>query len=99
MECIVYCEYSVFLFFIFSFIFFIVEQMVDIFVGKEEGIIYLCYNNFSVDEFVYKMCSLEGVEVGFVIVFGMLVVFSVLMVLVCSGDYILVIWVVFGFIY
>ena len=64
MERTAYREHSAPLFLTSSFTFPTAEQMADTFAGKEEGIIYSRYNNPSVDEFVHKMCSLEGAEAG-----------------------------------
>ena len=96
MERTAYREHSAPLFLTSSFTFPTAEQMADTFAGKEEGIIYSRYNNPSVDEFVHKMCSLEGAEAGFATASGMSAVFSALMALVRSGDHILATRAVFG---
>lgn len=96
MERTQYREHSAPLFLTSSFTFPTAEQMADTFAGDAEGIIYSRYNNPSVDEFVDKMCSLEGAEAGFATASGMSAVFSSLMALVRSGDHILATRAVFG---
>lgn len=96
MEPTHYREHSTPLFLTSSFTFPTAEQMRDTFAGEEEGIIYSRYNNPSVDEFVHKMCLLEGAEAGFATASGMSAVFSALMALVRSGDHILATRAVFG---
>ncbi len=96
MERTQYREHSTPLFLTSSFTFPTAEQMADTFAGNAEGIIYSRYNNPSVDEFIQKMCSLEGAEAGFATASGMSAVFSSLMALVRSGDHILATRAVFG---
>ena len=96
MEATHYREHSTPLFLTSSFTFPSAEQMRDTFAGEEEGIIYSRYNNPSVDEFIHKMCLLEGAEAGFATASGMSAVFSALMALVRSGDHILATRAVFG---
>ncbi|MEL7249755.1 MAG: aminotransferase class I/II-fold pyridoxal phosphate-dependent enzyme [Bacteroidota bacterium] len=96
MERTQYREHSTPLFLTSSFTFPSAEQMAATFAGQEEGIIYSRYNNPSVDEFIAKMCSLEGAEAGFATASGMSAVFSALMALVRSGDHILATRAVFG---
>lgn len=91
-----YREHSTPLFMTSSFTFPTAEQMRDTFSGEEEGIIYSRYNNPSVDEFIQKMCSLEGADAGFATATGMSAVFSSLMALVRSGDHIMATRAVFG---
>lgn len=96
MERTQYREHSTPLFLTSSFTFPTAEQMADTFAGSAEGIIYSRYNNPSVDEFIQKMCSLEGAEAGFATASGMSAVFSSLMALVRGGDHILATRAVFG---
>jgi O-succinylhomoserine sulfhydrylase len=96
MDATHYREHSTPLFLTSSFTFPSAEQMRDTFAGEEEGIIYSRYNNPSVDEFIHKMCLLEGAEAGFATASGMSAVFSALMALVRSGDHILATRAVFG---
>lgn len=96
MEPTHYQEHSSPLFLTSSFTFPSAEQMRDTFAGEEEGIIYSRYNNPSVDEFIAKMCLLEGAEAGFATASGMSAVFSAMMALVRSGDHILATRAVFG---
>lgn len=96
MDTTHYREHSAPLFLTSSFTFPSAEQMRDTFAGEEEGIIYSRYNNPSVDEFIHKMCLLEGAEAGFATASGMSAVFSALMALVRSGDHILATRAVFG---
>lgn len=96
MESTAYREHSTPLFLTSSFTFPSAEQMRDTFAGEAEGIIYSRYNNPNVDEFIAKMCTLEGAEAGFATASGMSAVFSALMGLVRSGDHILATRAVFG---
>ncbi len=96
MEQTQYREHSTPLFLTSRFTYPSAEQMAATFAGQEEGIIYSRYNNPSVDEFIHKMCSLEGAEAGFATASGMSAVFSALMALVRSGDHILATRAVFG---
>lgn len=70
-----------------------------VFQGGIDDNIYSCYSNLNIDELIYKICKMEGVEDGFVLVFGMLVVFVSMAVFLKVGDYVLVFCVVFGLIY
>jgi len=79
-----------------SFTFPTAELMRDTFAGEGEGIIYSRYNNPNVDEFIQKMCVLEGAAAGFATASGMAAVFGALMALVRSGDHIIATRAVFG---
>ncbi len=96
MDATAYREHSTPLFMTSSFTFPTAELMRDTFAGEAEGIIYSRYNNPNVDEFIAKMCILEGAEAGFATATGMSAVFSGLMALVRSGDHILATRAVFG---
>jgi O-succinylhomoserine sulfhydrylase len=91
-----YREHSTPLFMTSSFTFPTAELMRDTFAGEGDGIIYSRYNNPNVDEFIQKMCVLEGAEAGFATASGMAAVFGALMALVRAGDHIIATRAVFG---
>ncbi len=89
-------EHSTPLFMTSSFTFPSAEMMRDTFAGEGEGIIYSRYNNPSVDEFIGKMCALEGAEAGFATASGMAAVFAGLAAFLQSGDHVVATRAVFG---
>jgi O-succinylhomoserine sulfhydrylase len=89
-------EHSVPLFMTSSFVFDDAEQMRDVFAGEAEGNIYSRYSNPSVDEFIQKMCLLEGAEAGYATATGMSAVFTSIAAFVQQGDHILASRAVFG---
>lgn len=89
-------EHSVPLYLTSSFVFNSAEQGRDIFAGDEDGPVYSRYGNPSVDEFVEKLCSMEGTEDGIGTASGMAAVFASIAGLVSAGDHIVCSRAVFG---
>ena len=91
-----YREHSVPVFLTSSFTFPTAEEMRDTFAGETEGIIYSRYSNPNTDEFIQKICTLEGVEDGFATASGMSAVFVSMAAFLEAGDHVLVSRAVFG---
>lgn len=72
------------------------ELMRDTFAGQAEGIIYSRYSNPNTDEFIQKVCFLEGAEAGFATASGMSAVFASMAAFLESGDHVLASRAVFG---
>jgi O-succinylhomoserine sulfhydrylase len=89
-------EHSVPVYMTSSFVFNDAEQMRAVFAKEEDGNIYSRYSNPSVDEFIEKMCLLEGAEAGFATATGMSAVFTSIATFVSQGDHILASRAVFG---
>ncbi len=79
-----------------SFLFDSAEHARALFAGDEEGNIYSRYGNPSVDEFVERMCVLEGTPDGVALASGMSAIFTPLGALLNSGDHVLAARSVFG---
>ena len=82
-------EHSVPLYLTSSFTFDDAEQARALFSDEYEGNIYSRFSNPNVNEFVTKMCALEGYEDGFGTATGMAAVFASIMTFLKSGDHIL----------
>lgn len=91
-----YREHSVPLYLTSSFVFPDAENMADTFSGKEEGIIYSRYSNPNTDEFIQKVCEMEGAEAGFATATGMAAVFASMAAFLVSGDHVIASRAVFG---
>jgi O-succinylhomoserine sulfhydrylase len=89
-------EHSTPLYLTSSFIFDEAETMRAAFADENDNNIYSRFSNPNVDEFVAKMCALEGAEDGFATATGMSAVFSSFMALLQSGDHLLCCSSVFG---
>ncbi len=89
-------EHSVPMYMTSSFVFNDAEQMKAVFAKEEAGNIYSRYSNPNVDEFIQKMCLLEGAEAGFATATGMSAVFTSIASFVNQGDHILASKAVFG---
>lgn len=89
-------EHSVPLYLTSSFTFEDAEQARAMFAQEVEGNIYSRFTNPNVDEFVDKMCALEGTEAGVATASGMSAVFTCFAALLDSGDEILSSRSVFG---
>jgi O-succinylhomoserine sulfhydrylase len=89
-------EHSVPIFATSSFTFDNAEEARAVFAEEQDGNIYSRYNNPSTDEFVNKMCLLEGAEVGLATASGMAAIYTTLMGLLRSGDHILASKSLFG---
>lgn len=81
-------EHSVPIFATSSFVFDSAEEARAVFAEEEEGYVYSRYNNPNTDEFVTKLCSLEGAEDGVATATGMAANFLALVAHLRSGDHI-----------
>ena len=79
-----------------SFTFEDAEHARALFANEAEGSIYTRYSNPNVDEFVDKMCELEGAEAGLALASGMSAVFTAFAGLLNQGDHVLAARSVFG---
>ncbi|GMN10668.1 O-succinylhomoserine sulfhydrylase [Croceitalea sp. MTPC9] len=79
-----------------SFVFENAEDMRASFAEEKERNIYSRYSNPNSNEFVEKVCKMEGAEAGFAFASGMAAVFSTLATLLDSGDHILSAGNIFG---
>lgn len=89
-------EHSVPLFLTSSFVFDDAEQARALFAEEIKGPVYSRYSNPNTDEFVRKLCLLEGAEDGIATASGMSAVFTALASLVSAGDHIVAGRAVFG---
>ncbi|MBK0379425.1 trans-sulfuration enzyme family protein [Mucilaginibacter segetis] len=89
-------EHSTPLYLTSSFTFNEAEAMRAAFADESDDNIYSRFSNPNVDEFVAKMCALEGAEDGFATSTGMSAIFSSFMALMKSGDHLLCCSSVFG---
>jgi len=72
------------------------EEMRAAFAEESDDNIYSRFSNPTVDEFVQKMCALEGAEAGFATATGMAAVFGSIFALLKQGDHLLCCSSVFG---
>ena len=79
-----------------SFCFDNAEEMQATFADETDDNIYSRFSNPSVQEFIDKMCVLEGTEAGFATASGMSAIFASFMALLQSGDHLLVCRSIFG---
>lgn len=89
-------EHSVPLYLTSSFIFDTAEDMRAAFADESEAFIYSRYTNPNTDEFVSKMCLLEGAEAGVASASGMAAIYTSLAALLKSGDHVISCSSVFG---
>jgi len=89
-------EHSTPLYITSSFIFDEAETMRAAFADENDANIYSRFSNPNVDEFVEKMCMLEGAEAGFATSTGMSAIFGSWMALLSQGDHLLCSSSVFG---
>jgi O-succinylhomoserine sulfhydrylase len=89
-------EHSVPLYLTSSFTFEDAEQARALFANEQEGNIYSRFSNPNNDEFIQKMCLLEGTEDGFATATGMAAMFISMAAFLNSGDHILISRSVFG---
>jgi len=89
-------EHAVPLYLTSSFIFDDAEQGRAIFAGEEDGNVYSRYSNPNTNEFIQKVCELEGAEAGLAFSSGMAAVFASFAALLKSGDHILACRSIFG---
>ncbi len=79
-----------------SFTFDEAETMRAAFADESDDNIYSRFSNPNVDEFVAKMCALEGAEAGFATSTGMAAIFSSMLPLLKQGDHVVCCSSVFG---
>jgi O-succinylhomoserine sulfhydrylase len=89
-------EHSTPLFLTSSFVFDSAEDLKAAFDETQEAFIYSRYSNPNTDEFIDKVCMLEGAEAGFATASGMAAVFSSFMPFLNSGDHVLSCASIFG---
>src|ERR671926_1257969 len=89
-------EHSSPLFLTSSFCFDNAEEMRAAFADETEDNIYSRFSNPSVQEFIDKICILEGAEDGFATASGMSAVFASFMALLKQGDHLLSCNAIFG---
>ena len=89
-------EHSVPIYATSSFVFDSAEHARSLFAGEQEGLLYSRYGNPNTDEFVAKLCDLEGCEDGIATASGMAAMFASLAAFLRSGDHVLVSRAVFG---
>ena len=91
-----YLEHSVPLYLTSSFVFEDAEDMRASFAEEKERNVYSRYSNPNNNEFVEKVCKMEGAEAGFAFASGMAAVYSTLAALLQSGDHVVSAGSVFG---
>ncbi len=91
-----YNEHSVPLFLTSSFVFDEAEGMRAAFNEESDDFIYSRYVNPNTNEFIDKICLLEGAEDGFASASGMAAIFTTFMALLKSGDHVISCSSVFG---
>ena len=89
-------EHSVPLYLTSSFVFDNAEQARAMFADEITGNIYSRYSNPNTDEFIAKLCLMEGTEDGIATSSGMAAMFSSMAALLKSGDHVLACRSVFG---
>jgi O-succinylhomoserine sulfhydrylase len=89
-------EHSVPLYLTSSFVFDDAEQARAMFADEIQGNIYSRYSNPNTNEFVEKLCLLEGTEDGIATASGMAAMYSSMAALLKSGDHVLACRSVFG---
>ena len=89
-------EHSAPLFLTSSFCFDNAEDMRAAFADETDDNIYSRFSNPNVQEFVDRMCILEGAEAGFATASGMSAVFASFMALLKHGDHLLACSAIFG---
>lgn len=89
-------EHSVPIYATSSFVFNDAEQARALFANEEEGNIYSRFSNPNNDEFISKLCLLEGTEDGMAMASGMAAMFCSMAAFLSSGDHIIAARSVFG---
>ncbi|MDZ7694704.1 MAG: aminotransferase class I/II-fold pyridoxal phosphate-dependent enzyme [Balneolaceae bacterium] len=89
-------EHSTPLFMTSSFVFDSAEHARALFANEMEGNVYSRYSNPNTNEFITKMCEMEGAEAGITTASGMSAVFSSLAALLDQGDHVLACRSLFG---
>lgn len=91
-----YNEHSAPLFLTSSFVFDSAEDMRAAFNEETDDFIYSRYVNPNTNEFINKVCLLEGAEAGFATASGMAAIYTSFMALLKSGDHVVSCSSVFG---
>ena len=91
-----FLEHSVPLYLTSSFVFEDAEDMRASFAEEKDRNIYSRYSNPNTNEFINKVCKMEGAEAGFAFASGMAAVYSTFAALLQSGDHIVSSSSVFG---
>ncbi|MCF6408110.1 aminotransferase class I/II-fold pyridoxal phosphate-dependent enzyme [Chitinophaga filiformis] len=89
-------EHSTPLFLTSSFTYDSAEEMRATFADETDNNIYTRFSNPNVDEFVQKVCALEGAEAGYATASGMSAVFASFMALMNAGDHLISASSIFG---
>ncbi len=89
-------EHSVPIFETSSFIFNSAEEAKAVFADEKKGYIYSRFNNPNTDEFVEKLCAMEGAEAGVATSSGMAAVFLCMGGILRAGDHVIVSRHLFG---
>lgn len=89
-------EHSVPLYLTSSFIFDSAEDLRAAFNDETDALIYSRYGNPNTDEFIKKICVLEGLEHGVATASGMAAIYASFMALLKSGDHVISCASVFG---
>src|SRR4030043_1107946 len=89
-------EHSVPIFETSSFVFNSAEEARDVFAETAEGNIYTRFSNPNSDEYIQKLCALEGAEDGIATASGMAAVFLSMISILQPGDHLLVPRQIFG---
>lgn len=91
-----FSEHSVPLYLTSGFVFDDAEEMRASFAEEKQRDLYSRYSNPNVNEFVEKVCLMEGAEAGFAFASGMAAVFSTFATLLNAGDHVVSCSSVFG---
>ncbi len=89
-------EHSVPVFETSSFIFNSAEEAEAVFAEEQDGYLYSRYNNPNTDEFVNKLCALEGAEAGIATSSGMAAIFLGIAGILRAGDHMILSKHLFG---
>ncbi|MBA3663961.1 MAG: aminotransferase class I/II-fold pyridoxal phosphate-dependent enzyme [Bacteroidetes bacterium] len=89
-------EHSVPVYLTSSFVFDTADDMRAAFADENDAFIYSRYTNPNTNEFVNKMCLLEGAEAGVASASGMSAIYTTLAGLLSSGDHVIACSSVFG---
>jgi len=91
-----YKEHSAPIYMTSSFVFDSAEEARALFAGEGDNPIYSRYSNPNTDEFIEKMCALEGADTGITTASGMSAIFTTLAGLLNQGDHLVSARAVFG---
>jgi len=91
-----FSEHSVPLYLTSGFVFDDAEEMRASFAEEKQRDLYSRYSNPNVNEFIEKVCKMEGAESGFAFASGMAAVYSTFATLLSAGDHVVSCSSVFG---